>query len=501
MPSNTPVVPRKYLALFILLTSCFALWGLLNNMTDNLVPAFQKIFTMDQSRAGLVQVAFYGAYAVLAIFAAVLAEELSYRKGVLIGLAVYIGGALLYIPACVAQSFDIYFIAIFIVAAGCSLLETACYPYVLSLGDESTAVRRLNFAQMFNPVGSMVGIVLAQQLILSHLNPASAEERALMDEATRQGIIHNELFWVCAPYVGLCAIAAAIWVFFFLKREGESLPTKSALAKVVTSLLFSVVPLTVLYFIFPQMNKIAWVLCGVVGPLVYLVLDANYRQMLKTLLAKPRYFVGVIAQFFYVGVQIAAWTWMNAYCQKELGVTAAQGAIYYTIAICTFIACRWIATFAMKYLEPALMMAGFAAGAILFTLGVMYIPSTVLFSVGGLPFSANVICLILMSACMSLMFPTIYGMALGGLDQRSVKLGASGLIMSILGGAIITPWMAGIIDKPGFWGKLVPMYDATVDANLKASSLSLRASFVVPAICFAVVLAYALAFRGKKTEH
>ena len=500
MPSNTPVVPRKYLALFILLTSCFALWGLLNNMTDNLVPAFQKIFTMDQSRAGLVQVAFYGAYAVLAIFAAVLAEELSYRKGVLIGLAVYIGGALLYIPACVAQSFDIYFIAIFIVAAGCSLLETTCNPYVLSLGDESTAVRRLNFAQMFNPVGSMVGIVLAQQLILSHLNPASAEERALMDEATRQGIIHNELFWVCAPYVGLCAIAAAIWVFFFLKREGESLPTKSALAKVVTSLLFSVVPLTVLYFIFPQMNKIAWVLCGVVGPLVYLVLDANYRQMLKTLLAKPRYFVGVIAQFFYVGVQIAAWTWMNAYCQKELGVTAAQGAIYYTIAICTFIACRWIATFAMKYLEPALMMAGFAAGAILFTLGVMYIPSTVLFSVGGLPFSANVICLILTSACMSLMFPTIYGMALGGLDQRSVKLGASGLIMSILGGAIITPWMAGIIDKPGFWGKLVPMYDATVDANLKASSLSLRASFVVPAICFAVVLVYALAFRGKKTE-
>ena len=500
MPSNTPVVPRKYLALFILLTSCFALWGLLNNMTDNLVPAFQKIFTMDQSRAGLVQVAFYGAYAVLAIFAAVLAEELSYRKGVLIGLAVYIGGALLYIPACVAQSFDIYFIAIFIVAAGCSLLETTCNPYVLSLGDESTAVRRLNFAQMFNPVGSMVGIVLAQQLILSHLNPASAEERALMDEATRQGIIHNELFWVCAPYVGLCAIAAAIWVFFFLKREGESLPTKSALAKVVTSLLFSVVPLTVLYFIFPQMNKIAWVLCGVVGPLVYVVLDANYRQMLKTLLAKPRYFVGVIAQFFYVGVQIAAWTWMNAYCQKELGVTAAQGAIYYTIAICTFIACRWIATFAMKYLEPALMMAGFAAGAILFTLGVMYIPSTVLFSVGGLPFSANVICLILMSACMSLMFPTIYGMALGGLDQRSVKLGASGLIMSILGGAIITPWMAGIIDKPGLWGKLVPMYDATVDANLKASSLSLRASFIVPAICFAVVLVYALAFRGKKTE-
>ena len=161
------MVPKKYLSIFILLTSCFALWGLLNNMTDNLVPAFQRIFTMDQSRAGLVQVAFYGAYAVLAIFAAVLAEELSYRKGVLIGLAIYIAGALLYIPACIAQSFDIYFIAIFIVAGGCSLLETTCNPYVLSLGEQETAVRRLNFAQMFNPLGSMIGIVLAQQLILS----------------------------------------------------------------------------------------------------------------------------------------------------------------------------------------------------------------------------------------------------------------------------------------------------------------------------------------------
>ena len=201
------MVPRKYLGIFAMLVSCFALWGLLNNMTDNLVPAFQRIFTMDQSRAGLVQVAFYGAYAVLAIFAAVLAEELSYRKGVLIGLAVYITGALLYIPACIAQSFDIYFVAIFIVAGGCSLLETTCNPYVLSLGDEATAVRRLNFAQMFNPVGSMCGIVLAQQLILSHLNPATAEERAKMDPEVLKGIIDKELFWVCAPYVGLCAIA------------------------------------------------------------------------------------------------------------------------------------------------------------------------------------------------------------------------------------------------------------------------------------------------------
>ncbi|MBR4354858.1 MAG: sugar MFS transporter [Kiritimatiellae bacterium] len=493
------MVPRKYLAIFAMLVSCFALWGLLNNMTDNLVPAFQRIFTMDQSRAGLVQVAFYGAYAVLAIFAAVLAEEFSYRKGVLIGLAVYITGALLYIPACVAQSFDIYFIAIFIVAGGCSLLETTCNPYVLSLGDEASAVRRLNFAQMFNPVGSMCGIVLAQQLILSHLNPATAEERLLMDEATRQGIIHNELFWVCAPYVGLCAVAALIWLFFLSRREGETAPSRSALVRVGVALAFSVLPMTVLYFLFPEMDKIAWVLCGVSGPLCYVMLLKDYRSMLAVLLKTPRYWFGVIAQFFYVGVQIAAWTWLNVYCQKELGVTPAQGAIYYTIAISLFIACRWVATWLMKYFNPATMMAVFAACAIVCCAGVMYLPTDILFTIGQLPFSANIFCLVAMSGFMSLMFPTIYGIALGGLDPKALKLGASGLIMAILGGAVITPWMAGIIGDAGScWCKLTGGFDFAWDANLKLTQASLRSSFVVPAICFAVVLAYALAFRKKK---
>jgi FHS family L-fucose permease-like MFS transporter len=460
------------------------------------VPAFQRIFTMDQSRAGLVQVAFYGAYAVLAIFAAVLAEELSYRKGVLIGLAIYIAGALLYIPACIAQSFNIYFVAIFIVAGGCSLLETTCNPYVLSLGSRETAVRRLNFAQMFNPVGSMAGIVLAQQLILSHLNPATADERARMAPDKLKAIIDHELFWVCAPYVGLCAVAALIWVFFLLKRDGETPATRTALARVGASFLFSVVPMAVLYFLFPGMNKIVWVLCGIVGPLVSLVLQRDYRHLLVLLLKTPRYWCGVVAQFFYVGVQIAAWTWLNVYCQKELGVAPAAGASYYTIAIVLFIVCRWVATWLMKFVSPARMMAFFAFGAILCCAGVMYLPTRTLFTVGGLAFSGNILCLVAMSGFMSLMFPTIYGIALGDLDPRAVKLGASGLIMAILGGAIITPWMADIIgDAQSVWCRLVPGFSTAWDANLKLTQTSLRASFVVPAICFAVVWAYALLFR------
>ena len=511
MTDCKPIVPRKFLAIFVMLVSCFALWGLLNNMTDNLVPAFQRIFTMDQSKAGLVQVAFYGAYAVLAIFAAVLAEEFSYRKGVLIGLAVYITGALLYIPACVAQSFDIYFVAIFIVAGGCSLLETTCNPYVLSLGDETTAVRRLNFAQMFNPVGSMCGIVLAQQLILSHLNPATAEARAAMDPATRESIISGELFWVCAPYVGLCLVAALIWTFFLLKREGEKPVAKRGFVRALIAFAFSVVPMAATAPFLPWLRtrlgtnaEITWVLLGVLGPVAYIVIEKDYRSMLKTLLSTPRYWCGVIAQFFYVGVQIAAWTWLNVYCQKELGVTPADGAIYYTIGIVLFIVCRWTATFLMKYFNPARMMAIFAIGAIACCAGVMYLPTDILFTVTiaghTLPFAANIICLVAMSGFMSLMFPTIYGMALGGLDEKALKLGASGLIMAILGGAIITPWMAGIIgDKDSMWCKIGSVMCSTEwDANLKLTQASLRASFVVPAICFAVVLIYALVFGGKR---
>ena len=504
----TPVVPRRFRSIFFMLVSCFALWGLLNNMTDNLVPAFKNIFTIPQEQAALVQVAFYGAYAVLAIFASILIEEFSYKKGVLIGLGVYIAGALCYIPACINQSFEIYFIAIFVVACGCSVLETTCNPYVISLGPDSTAVRRLNFAQAFNPVGSIAGILLAQQLILSNLNPATADERALMPTVQLKEIVHNELFWVCAPYVGLCLIAFLIWLFFLRVKDTQETATDAAeteepetqgngsSVRVLIAALFAIVPLVVLYFLFPDMNKVHWVLYGTLGPIVYLFLVGSYRSMLFSLLSQPRYWCGVIAQFFYVGVQIAAWTYLNVYCCKELGVSPATAASYYLISLVLFIVCRWIATYYMKKFNPASMMSLFAIAAIACCAGTIYLPSDTLFSIGGLNFSANVICLIAMSGCMSLMFPTIYGIALGGLNQRDVKLGAAGLIMAILGGALITPWMAGIIgDADSCWLGLTAAFDNTWDTNLGTSSAAVRASFIVPAICFAVVLLYSLIFR------
>jgi FHS family L-fucose permease-like MFS transporter len=351
------------------------------------------------------------------------------------------------------QSFWTYIVGIFIVAGGCAVLETTCNPYVLALGDESTAVRRLNFAQMFNPLGSFAGIVLAQQLILKNLNPATVAERQSMAPEVLKNIVHDELFWVCVPYVGLCLIAAVIWVLFFVSKPTE----------------------------FDRVEKDS----------------SKIADVLKILVCSPKWYLGVVAQVFYVGVQIAAWTWMNVYCQKELGVSPATAANYYLIALCLFIVCRWCCTFLMKYFDPGRMMAVFAFLAVISSFGVMYLESDVIFTIGSLPFSANVLCLCAMSGFMSLMFPTIYGIALGGIDPKAHRLGAAGLIMAIVGGALLTPWMAAIIDKPGFWACLVPMFDKTVDANINASSMSLRASFVVPAICFAVVFVYAMLFKAK----
>jgi len=450
------MISRNNLGIFVMLASCFALWGLLNNMTDNLVPSFQKIFMTSQSTAGFVQISFYGAYSVIAILASLLIQKKGYRVGVLVGLGVYCIGALLYVPAAIAQSFWTFIVGIFVVAGGCAVLETTCNPYVLALGDEASAVRRLNFAQMFNPVGSFMGIFLAQQLILANLNPATVAERKAMEPAALNAVVHHELFWVCVPYVAVCALAAAIWVFFFVSKPTE-------IDKVETE-------------------------------------KTNIKEILGILIHSPKWYCGVVAQVFYVGVQIAAWTWTNVYCRKELGVDEKTAAYYYLIAFALFMICRWICTFLMKWFEPAKMMAWFALGAVASSFGVVYLPSTVVFSICGLPFSWNVVSLCAMSGFMSLMFPTIYGIGLGGIDPRAHKLGAAGLIMAIVGGALLTPWMAAIIDNPGVWASLVGMFDATVDPNLHASSLSLRASFFVPVICFTVVGAYALAFSGNRAK-
>lgn len=428
---SIPVIPKKYKVHFIMLVSCFILWGLLNNMTDNLVPAFGRIFMLEAADASLTQVAFYGSYAVLALPAAILIKKYSYRHGVLVGLGLYIVGAMGYIPAAITQNFNLFLGSVFVLAGGLSILETTCNPYVISLGPEETSVRRLNMAQAFNPLGSLAGIIMAKFFILSNLNPATYEERVAMTPEALSAIRANELLWVCVPYVGLVLIALIIWVFF--KKNKDSEKDNSGELNILTSI--------------------------------------------KKLIKIPRYALGVVAQFFYVGVQIAVWTWTIGYVVTTMGLDEAAASQYYLIAIVGFIVCRWICTALMKYFDPALMMAVFAIGGMVFSLGTIYLPT-----------NQSVWCLVAISSCMSLMFPTIYGIALKDLGEE-VKVGAAGLIMAILGGAVITPFMGKLIDT----GSL-----ASIAPAFTGAEAAIRSSFLVPVVCFGVVLLYAICFRTKK---
>ncbi len=431
-PEEIPVVPQRYKLTFFMLVTCFVLWGLLNNMTDNLVPAFGKIFMMPAVDSSMVQFFFYGAYAVLAIPASLIIKRWSFRHGLLVGLGFYMIGALGYIPAAIMQNYDIFLWSIFILAGGLSVLETTCNPYVLALGDEETSIRRINFAQAFNPLGSMAGLFLAKFLILAHLHPATYDERMAMSAQELSDIRFWELFWVCVPYVGLIAIAAVIWVYFFF--HGSTMKDNS-------------------------------------GPI-------EFTKNLKKLLANRKYVFGVITQFFYVGMQITVWTWMIKYMMVLNGLPEHEAVNYYIYAMFLFIGCRWLCTYLMKWLHAPRLMAVIAVIGMAVCLGTVYLPS-----------STATMCLMLISACMSLMFPTIYGIALRGLGDE-VKLGAAGLIMAIVGGALITPLQGQFIDA----GTL-----SFLASGFSAEEAAVRTSYFVPFVCMVVVFLYAV-FNWKKNK-
>lgn len=426
---KTKVVEKSMLVPFIMLVSCFVLWGLLNNMTDNLVPAFGKIFMMSAVDSSFVQIAFYGAYAVLAIPAAIIIKKFSYRVGVLFGLGLYMIGALGYIPSAIIQSYDMFLVSIFVLACGLSVLETTCNPYVISLGSKETSIQRLNFAQAFNPLGSLAGIFLAKYMILAHLNPATYEERIAMEPDVLNSIQNDELLWVCVPYVGLVLIALIIWIFFYNFKRPENKAEEG---------------------------------------------DLNIVASFKKLIRKPRYYRGVAAQFLYVGLQITVWTWTVKYAMTVFGdaLNEAAAAQYYLYAIVLFILCRWICTALMRRFNPTVMLSIFAFAGIAACLATIYLPAEV-----------SIWTLIAISGCMSLMFPTIYGIALYGMGDE-VKLGAAGLIMAILGGAVITPIMGMFIDN-GWLNTLISSAYSFEEA-------AIRTSFYIPVVCFAVVLAYGI---------
>jgi len=416
--SEKKLVSRKILLPFIFLTSCFAWWGLANNMTDTLLAAFKKIMSMSEFETSWIQIAFYGSYFCLALPAALFIKKYSYKAGVLLGLGMFVLGSLLFYPASLTMNYFHFLIALYILAGGLSILETSANPYIFAMGPEETGTRRLNLAQSFNPLGSILGILLSKLFILSELNNATAEERALMSADQLKQIQSAELSAVMGPYVTVAFVLLVIWIAIAIMKMPK---------------------------ISDQGGK--------------LDLIPTFKRLIKI----RHYRWGVIAQFFYVGAQIGVWSFTIRYAMNALKINEETASTYYLASLILFAVSRFVSTWLMRFMTPARLLSLLSVVAMVFTLGTIFGTGIV-----------GVYSLIAISGCMSLMFPTIFGLSVRGLGDDT-KIGGSGLIMAILGGAFLTAVQGQVSDASG----------------------SIATAYVVPLICFIVIAFYSL-FRSQK---
>mgnify|MGYP002962976916 FL=1 len=398
-------IDRRHAVPFALVTSMFLLWGLANNMTDTLLAAFKRIMSMSDTQTSLIQFAFYGSYFCFALPAALFIRRRSFKSGIILGLLLYAAGAMLFLPAARVASYGFYLVAIYVMAGGCSVLETTANPYVMSMGDPRTATRRLNIAQSFNPVGSILGILMSKYFILDDIS----------------------LYSISGTYAALGLVLLGILVVMLFARMPSGKDDDCS---------------------------------DSVG--------ASFRRLLSNRLYRR----GVVAQFFYVGAQIGVWSFTIRLVMQETGRLEAAASSIYLLSIIGHCLSRFIYTGLMRWFSPSRLLT---FGGVMSA----QLSLTVVLSAG-----TGWICitsLVLISSFMSLMFPTIYGIALGGIMRGDhpgdSKIGASGLIMSILGGALLTPLQGMVSDHTNIY-----------------------TSYAVPAFCFVVVTAYAVyAHRCKAT--
>ncbi|MCH5331049.1 MAG: L-fucose:H+ symporter permease [Alistipes sp.] len=422
---NKPrLVEKKYLVTFILITSLFALWGFANDITNPMVAAFQTLMELSAAKASMVQFAFYGGYATMAIPAALFIRRFSYKSGILLGLALYATGAFLFIPAAAYQEFTFFCISLYILTFGLAFLETTANPFILSLGSKESSTRRLNLAQAFNPMGSLSGMAVASLVVLPSLwsdmrNEAGEQIFQTLSEAEKADIRLHDLAVIRNPYVILGIVVLVMFVIIALKKMPDTARSN-------------------------QKRSSAG------GTLSRLWRNVVYRE-------------GVVAQVFYVAAQIMVWTFIIQYADN-LGINKAVAQRYNILAMSLFLCSRFISTFLMKYVNSRMLLAIFGVGAALATLGTIFI-------VG----KAGLYCLVAISVFMSLMFPTIYGIALENVDNEDTTLGAAFLVMAIVGGALMPPLQGMIIDL-GSVGSLP----------------AVNVSFALPLLCFAVITTYGL---------
>jgi len=438
---------------FILVAMLFPLWGFANDVTNPLVKAFKDIFLISNTQSSMVQFAFYLGYGIMAIPAAIFIRSYSYKAGILLGLGFYAVGATLFIPASVYGEFYYFLAALCVLTCGLALLEVTANPYILSMGHPGTATRRLNLAQAFNPLGSLTGMFIASTVVLNKLQVEAfrnAERaahpeydemlpsvidghltQALSDFAVNQPVAHEamqaaDLITVRGPYVTIAVVVGILFLVF----------------------LFAKLPRTMTHDHRLTMQEL--------------------KETLACLIRNARYREGVVAQAFYVGAQIMVWTFVIHYGMTVIGLTAAESQGYNIVAMTIFLSSRFICTFLLGYIRPGPLLMLLATGGILMTLGTIFLPGY-----------AGFYSLLGISACMSLMFPTIYGIALKDMGDEA-SLASAGLVMAIVGGALMPPMQGVLIDAGPIIGDLP----------------SIRTSFLLPLVCFVVVATYG--FRSSR---
>jgi FHS family L-fucose permease-like MFS transporter len=403
---------------FILLVTCFAAWGSAANLSEVMVSVFRRVFDMSYFQSALVTFAYYGAYFLLAIPAAFINKRYGYKTGVLTGLGLAAIGGFMFLPASWLLTYGAFLAALFLLAAGLSILETSANPFAIAMGPEETATRRLNLAQSFNPVGANLGVLMGAVIILPNLTK-DADRAGLTGEALR-AVQEQDISLVLKPYLGIATVLVIIWVLIFFRKMENPLEVHEHEVGGAH----------------PHAGK------GVFGRLV----------------KNRHYSFGVVAQFFNIAAQVATWSFTILYAEEVLGFSPGVAGWFLQASLILFLISRFVMFGLLGIFRPTRLLFIMAtAGVVLALIGV---------------FSQNIIGLIAVvciSASLSLMFPTIYGVALHGLGDDT-KFGAAGLVMAILGGALIPPLQGAFVDAVG----------------------NQALGFIVVAVCLAVVAAYAL---------
>tara|TARA_R110001592_G_scaffold69514_1_gene213373 strand:- start:19374 stop:20720 length:1347 start_codon:yes stop_codon:yes gene_type:complete len=428
---KTPVVSKQVLIPFILVTLLFALWGFANAVTDPMVNAFKKVLELSNTQASWVQMAFYGGYFCMALPAAILMRKYSYKVGVLIGLALYAGGALLFYPAAITEKFWFFCLGLYILTFGLAFLETAANPYILAMGAKKTATQRLNLAQSVNPVGLIAGLLIAKYFVYDKLQSDDIADFSTLDEAKRTMIRLADLAVIRDPYVILGLVILAVFVLFLVIKMPQSKAEGSM----------------------PSLGK-------------------TFSELGKN----KKYVLGVVSQILYVGAQIMTWTYIYQYTEAidlanvdVVGYEKVDVFFYQLLAFILFTVGRVIGTAMLRFLNSGKLLMYFALLAAAFVTGTMFIEGM-----------AGLYCLVGISFCMSLMFPTIYGIALNDLTEEQSKVGSAGLVMAIVGGALL-PMLQGIIIDAGGHG--------VADTTIMGVS-EVNFSFILPLCCFVLIAIY-----------